>query len=167
MTIRTVLIAAAMAAIAFTMVPARCIAAEPNVLTVGNPFSPLSMDPARSGNGRAGTHLMPAYEPLVRVRPDGTFEPALAVAWEMSADSMSATFTLRQDARFSDGEPVTADAARQLLRRAWSGSRAPAPPADAWHCVRRQQSRAAGFMESWSRRTVTSARGVPVAQRYE
>lgn len=25
------------------------------------------MDPALSGNGRAGTHLMPAYEPLVRL----------------------------------------------------------------------------------------------------
>ncbi len=113
--IRTWLIAAAMLATAFAMVPAGCSAAEPNVLTVGNPFSPLSMDPARSGNGRAGTHLMPAYEPLVRVRPDGTFEPALAVAWELSADSTSATFTLRRDARFSDGESVTADAARQSI----------------------------------------------------
>ena len=54
--------------------------AQPRVLTVGNPFAPLSMDPSLSGNGRAGTHLMPAYEPLIRTRADGSFEPALATA---------------------------------------------------------------------------------------
>ena len=89
--------------------------AQQKVLTVGNPFAPLSMDPSLSGNGRAGTHLMPAYEPLVRVKSDGSFEPALATAWEMSPDSKQATFTLRRDARFSDGEPVTADAVKRSV----------------------------------------------------
>jgi hypothetical protein len=42
------------------------------VLTVGNPFAPISMDPALSGNGRAGTFMMPAYEPLVRTRSSAT-----------------------------------------------------------------------------------------------
>jgi peptide/nickel transport system substrate-binding protein len=58
---------------------------------------------------------MPAYEPLVRVRADGSFEPALASAWEMSADSKEATFTLRKDARFSDGEPVNAEAVKKSI----------------------------------------------------
>jgi len=89
--------------------------AQPKVLTVGNPFAPLSLDPALSGNGRAGTHLMPAYEPLVRTRPDGSFEPALATAWSMSNDLKEATFTLRRDAKFSDGEPVTAEAVKKSI----------------------------------------------------
>ncbi len=89
--------------------------AQEKVLTVGNPFSPLSMDPSLSGNGRAGTHLLPAYEPLVRVTADGSFEPALATAWAMSPDSKSATFTLRQDAKFSDGEPVNAEAVKKSI----------------------------------------------------
>ncbi|HSV78798.1 MAG TPA: ABC transporter substrate-binding protein [Ramlibacter sp.] len=89
--------------------------APQKVLTVGNPFAPLSLDPSLSGNGRAGTHLMPAYEPLVRVRPDGSFEPALATAWEMSPDSRQATFTLRRDARFSDGGPVNAEAVKKSV----------------------------------------------------
>jgi peptide/nickel transport system substrate-binding protein len=87
-------------------------AADEKVLTVGSAFSPLSMDPALSGNGRAGVHLMPAYEPLVRTKADGMFEPALATAWEMPPDIKEATFTLRQDARFSDGEPVNAEAVK-------------------------------------------------------
>lgn len=89
--------------------------AQDKVLTVGNPFAPLSMDPSLSGNGRAGTHLMPAYEPLLRVRADGSFEPALATAWAMSPDSRQATFTLRHDAKFSDGEPVNAEAVKKSI----------------------------------------------------
>ncbi len=95
--------------------PALAQSTDPKVLTIGNPFSPLSMDPALSGNGRAGTHLMPAYEPLLRLRPDGTFEPALATQWAMSADSKEATFTIRAGAKFSDGEPVTADAVKKSI----------------------------------------------------
>ena len=88
---------------------------QDRVLTVGNPFSPISLDPSLSGNGRAGTHLMPAYEPLFRVKADGSFEPALATGWAMSADSKEATFTLRNNAKFSDGEPVTAEAAKKSI----------------------------------------------------
>ena len=91
--------------------------AQPNarVLSVGMPFSPLSMDPSISGNGRAGVHLSPAYEPLIRTQADGKFAAALATAWSISPDSKEATFTLRQNARFSDGEPVTAEAVKKSI----------------------------------------------------
>jgi peptide/nickel transport system substrate-binding protein len=82
------------------------------VLSIGMPFSPLSMDPSISGNGRAGVHLSPAYEPLIRTQADGKFAPGLATAWQLSADSKEVTFTLRQNAKFSDGEPVTAEAVK-------------------------------------------------------
>jgi peptide/nickel transport system substrate-binding protein len=94
------------------------------VLTVGNPFAPVSMDPALSGNGRAGTFLMPAYEPLLRTRPDGSFEPALAESWSVSPDNKVVTFTLRKDAKFSDGEPVTAAAAKKSIEY-WIGKKGP------------------------------------------
>ncbi len=94
------------------------------VLTVGNPFAPVSIDPALSGNGRAGTFLMPAYEPLVRTRPDGTIEPALAESWSVTPDNKTVTFTLRKDARFSDGEAVTAAAAKKSIEY-WVGKKGP------------------------------------------
>ena len=84
--------------------------AQQKVLTVGSAFVPVSLDPALSGNGRAGMAIGPAYEPLVRVAADGSFRPALAVKWEIAPDSKSVTFTLREGAKFSDGEPVTAEA---------------------------------------------------------
>ena len=115
---------AGLLAIAATLATPGAALAQDRVLTVGNPFSPLSMDSALSGNGRAGTHLMPAYEPLIRVRADGSFEPALATAWAMSADSKEATFTLRRDAKFCDGEPVTAEAAKKSIEY-WRAKKGP------------------------------------------
>ena len=83
-----------------------------NILTVGNPFGPVSLDPARAGNGRAGTWTLPTYEPLVRTKADGSFEPALAVAWDVSDDAKSVVFTLREGAKFSNGEMVDAAAVK-------------------------------------------------------
>jgi peptide/nickel transport system substrate-binding protein len=91
------------------------LAQNAKVLSVGMPFAPFTMDPTLSGNGRAGVHLSPAYEPLIRTQADGKFAAALATAWEISADSKEATFTLRQNAKFSDGEPVTAEAVKKSV----------------------------------------------------
>lgn len=49
------------------------------------------------------------YSGLVRILPDGTVVPDLAEHYEVSDDNLTYTFTLRQDAVFHDGTPVTAD----------------------------------------------------------
>lgn len=115
---RHVLVSSLMTAVAlvagsFSTLPA--MAQSSKVLTVGSAFAPLSMDPSLSGNGRAGVHLSPAYEPLVRTTADGKFAPALATAWSISPDSKEVSFTLRQDAKFSDGELVTAEAVKKSI----------------------------------------------------
>ncbi len=98
--------------------------AQTKVLTIGSPLAPLSLDPSMSGNGRAGVHLMPAYEPLVRERADGSLEPALATSWKISPDNKEVTFTLRKDAKFSDGEVVNAAAAKKSFEY-WRGKKGP------------------------------------------
>ncbi|MWB79146.1 hypothetical protein GLS40_13985 [Pseudooceanicola sp. 216_PA32_1] len=102
------------AAVAFGASAAQPAFAD-DILTVGNPFPPFSLDPALSGNGRAGTWLLPTYEPLVRTKADGSFEPALATSWQVSDDALSVTFTLRTDAKFSNGEPVNAEAVKKSV----------------------------------------------------
>jgi len=47
-------------------------------------------------------------EGLYRYRGDGTIEPAAATSYEVSADGLVYTLYLRDDAVWSDGEPVTA-----------------------------------------------------------
>ena len=50
------------------------------------------------------------YEGLIRENPlTGEIEPALAESWEISEDKMKITFTLKEDLKWSDGEPLTAD----------------------------------------------------------
>lgn len=50
------------------------------------------------------------YEPLVKLKPDGSIGPALAEKWAISDDGLHYTFYLRRDVRFSDGEPFNAEA---------------------------------------------------------
>jgi peptide/nickel transport system substrate-binding protein len=46
---------------------------------------------------------------LTRLGADGKIAPDLASTWQVSPDERQYTFFLRQDARWSDGEPVTAE----------------------------------------------------------
>ena len=49
------------------------------------------------------------YEPLVRVDFDAyEVEPAAAASWSVSDDGLTYTFQLRKDAKWSNGDPVTA-----------------------------------------------------------
>jgi len=50
------------------------------------------------------------YESLIRENPiTGEYEPGLAKSWEVSPDKLKLTFTLREDLKWSDGQPLTAD----------------------------------------------------------
>jgi peptide/nickel transport system substrate-binding protein len=97
---------------------------DPKVLTVSATGAPISMDPGLSGNGRLGTMLQPAYEPLVRTSAGGELEPALAESWDVSVDNKAVTFTLRHDAKFSDGEAVNAAAAKKSIEY-WVAKKGP------------------------------------------
>jgi peptide/nickel transport system substrate-binding protein len=60
-----------------------------------------------------------AYESLINPKPgagvDGPFEPGLAASWKISNADRVITFTLRPNARFSDGTYVTAQAVKTWL----------------------------------------------------
>src|SRR4029077_389756 len=64
-----------------------------------------------SGGGRGGSTDLGAllFEPLVRVLPSGSVQGRLASHWEVSPDGRTYSFTIRPNARWSDGTPVTAD----------------------------------------------------------
>ncbi|WP_275288961.1 peptide ABC transporter substrate-binding protein [Halomonas elongata] len=53
--------------------------------------------------------LMDVYEGLVKKSPDGEVLPGMATSWDVSDDGRTYTFHLREDAAWSDGEPVTAE----------------------------------------------------------
>jgi peptide/nickel transport system substrate-binding protein len=81
-------------------------------LQVVGPFEVHSIEPAQAGG--VFTRLEVA-ETLVGADPDGTLRTGLAASWEVSEDERTWRFELRDDARFHDGEPVTAAAVVSTL----------------------------------------------------
>ena len=53
--------------------------------------------------------LMDVYEGLLKQNPEGELMPGMATEWEVSEDGKTYTFRLREGAKWSDGEPVTAE----------------------------------------------------------
>lgn len=49
------------------------------------------------------------YDRLTQISDDGVHEPMLATEWAVSEDGLTYTFKLRDDVKFQNGEPFTAD----------------------------------------------------------
>jgi oligopeptide transport system substrate-binding protein len=91
--------------------------ADNQVLNWGNGAEPQSLDPHK-GEGVGGSNIKRhLFEGLVNVAPDGENIPGAAESWEISEDGLSYTFSLRENARWSNGDPVTADDFVYSLRR--------------------------------------------------
>jgi oligopeptide transport system substrate-binding protein len=84
-------------------------AASHRVLLFGNGAEPQDLDPQTVTGSPEYRLMMAFFEGLVVQSPNGTdIEPGVAERWEISADGLVYTFHLRADARWSNGEPVTA-----------------------------------------------------------
>lgn len=79
------------------------------ILLRGNGNDPDTLDPHLATTVNAGNILHNLFEGLTRFHPVSLKpEPAMAERWEVSADGLMVTFHLRE-ARWSNGDPVTAD----------------------------------------------------------
>ena len=56
-----------------------------------------------------GYSLAQVYDTLIVQNEDGTYGPGLAEDWEVSPDGLTYTFHLREDVKWHDGEPFTAE----------------------------------------------------------
>jgi oligopeptide transport system substrate-binding protein len=78
---------------------------------------PDSLDPHRSEEASTADVLRDLYEGLTTESPDGTILPGVASRWEISEDGRVYRFHLRPDARWSNGDDVTAEDFVAGLRR--------------------------------------------------
>ncbi|NMA71077.1 MAG: hypothetical protein GX961_04070 [Firmicutes bacterium] len=106
-------------------------ATPPNVLVIGLSGDVDNLDPAVTMTNRSWAVTYPAYQRLVRYRVEngvGTMEVEgdLASDWTVSADGRVWTFELREDARFSDGAPVDAEAVAFSFQRLLAVGQGPA-----------------------------------------
>lgn len=79
------------------------------VLKINTKTEPQSLNPALIDNQSAGDMANQLFEGLVRVDKNGEVIPGVAEKWGISADNTLYTFYIRKDAKWSNGEPVTAE----------------------------------------------------------
>ncbi|MGO4547554.1 peptide ABC transporter substrate-binding protein [Paenibacillus sp. 2TAB23] len=70
---------------------------------------PSTLDPALMEDNVSGTLATGIYEGLTRKNENGESVPATAEKWVQSEDGLTYTFTIRKDAKWSNGDPVTAN----------------------------------------------------------
>lgn len=77
-----------------------------NSITIALREEPPQLDTGRSTDGASVIVLSHAFEGLIAYDEEAQLTPGVAERWEIRTDG--ATFWLREDARWSDGQPVTA-----------------------------------------------------------
>ena len=108
--------------------------AEPAAYREGTLGRPISVNPLAARTQVDRDLVALAFAGLVRLGADGSIVPDLASRWSSDAKGQSWTFELRADARWHDGQPVTADdvvfTVNTLRDAAYSG-----PGAGSWNEV--------------------------------
>lgn len=69
---------------------------------------PSSIDPAMNNTVSGGIYISHAFEGLTKPDENGNAVPGMAKSWKINDDATVYTFNIRKDAKWSDGEPVTA-----------------------------------------------------------
>lgn len=78
---------------------------------------PTSYDPHKALSDNDTVYLRQVYDTLTDVDKAGKPVPMLAESWELASDGSTLTFVLRDDATFSDGSPVDAEAVKANIDR--------------------------------------------------
>lgn len=87
------------------------------VLNRGNDTDPASLNPQRGVSVQEASIYEDLFEGLVIHDVKGAVVPGVAKSWEISPDGLIYSFQLRDDAKWSDGTPVTAQDFVYSLRR--------------------------------------------------
>lgn len=85
------------------------ILAPEQVLHRGNGEEPQTLDPHLGEGVPTSNLLRDLFEGLTTTAPDGRIVPGAAEHWDISRDGLTYTFFLRPQARWSNGDPVTAE----------------------------------------------------------
>lgn len=96
--------------------PGTKLAAQQEI-TVGNGAEPASLDPHKTEGAPEFRLVIELFEGLVGHDADGKLVPGVAEKWESKEGGKLWLFSLRKDARWSDGSPVTAADFEYSLKR--------------------------------------------------
>jgi oligopeptide transport system substrate-binding protein len=84
-------------------------AADEQVITMHWGAEPPSLDPGLATDTTSANILLNIMDPLVKLEGKNLEpKPSLAQSWKISADGKTVTLNLRQDGKWTNGDPVTA-----------------------------------------------------------
>lgn len=83
-------------------------AAEGKILRTNNSSEPGTLDPALATGTHDSFPMQHMYEGLMKYNEKGELVQGVAKEMKVSDDGLTYTFTLRDDAKWSNGDPVTA-----------------------------------------------------------
>jgi oligopeptide transport system substrate-binding protein len=84
-------------------------AASDQTITIGWGAEPPSLDPGLATDVTSSNILLNIMDPLVTLGDDLQPVPSLAESWDISKDGKTVTFHLRNDGKWTNGDPVTAE----------------------------------------------------------
>lgn len=79
------------------------------VLRTNNSSEPGTLDPALAQGTHESWILSNTFEGLMKNDAEGKVIPGIAESYTLSDDNLTYTFTIRDDAKWSNGDPVTAE----------------------------------------------------------
>lgn len=82
---------------------------DKKILYLNNGIEPTSFDPPIGFNAASYNALNNLMEGLTRLDAEHVPQPAIAEKWEISDDGLVYTFHIRENANWSNGDPVTAE----------------------------------------------------------
>lgn len=102
------------------MLAAAALGCNAQTLQRGNGPEPSTLDAHRCQEVACGNVLRDLYEGLVTEDARGRLVPGMAQRWSVSADGRRWTFVLRENLRWSNGEPLDAAQIVASFRRAFA-----------------------------------------------
>lgn len=84
----------------------------------GSAIDPPTLDPALTSDVESASYIVEIYSGLVGFNKDLKIVPDLAEKWDISNDGKTYTFTLRDNVKFHDGRPLTAQDVQYSIERA-------------------------------------------------
>ena len=84
----------------------------------GGGGDPPTLDPALAGDAESAVYVAEIFSGLVTLDQNLKVVPDIAKSWDVSSDRTVYTFHLRNDAKFQDGRPVTAQDFKYTFERA-------------------------------------------------
>ncbi|KQQ74853.1 hypothetical protein ASF70_02845 [Rhizobium sp. Leaf321] len=99
--------------------------AAPASVSVALPGDFPGLDPSKDTSPLGFNYRLNVFDALTELQRDGQMNPRLAESWTVSPDLLEWTFKLRQNVKFHDGSPFTADDVVFTVERILNDSKSP------------------------------------------